>query len=611
MCLAFVEYAFGFGSQPTDRFIATCSVPIIDEKEVRERRELGAADAQTWSGPFADSIDWSINMSPVREPSEARGRGLQIDQTFLMGQARQQGSCGSCSAFAAIAALESAYATEYGERIELSEGQVVDCEPHAWRPGRQGGCEGMSISKIFEYLMKSGVVEETRYPYEEVLTRYKQNSGASYDEARCEALEKDAYVKLAGKIEEDLGPTPKDSYNKLMKALQTGPVSLAIYGKEMYEGEFFFEDPSGEIILTQADCPNLESSHAVLLVGYGESQDGTLYWKLRNSWGPLFGQLGYFWLKRDPEAQEDPCNMLGSTPRTSKYVGGFLQPLGARRLRPPTEGWEPDVRLVCVGGQEACLLKNRQYDAHEYNAAWDACRKLTECTALTSFVLHGERSGERYFWLRTARDVVDFTNETPEDSAREAGQRARREYEEGAEDLPPENRTAFLIRSAQVEANATAVALAAILADARFPSEDGHYETRSVGKEKYLAGWINGVARTCPDNLPENCLRANQHFDDYNQAWTTCLGMDDCQYLIARPEPNRKHFWLRRQTDPLLVTRGTDVNGEQLVSWIASSDWSMLPVCPDLKPRRGLDAPECFSSMRYPWWSILKPDWLR
>ena len=40
------------------------------------------------------------------------------------------------------------------------------------------------------------------------------------------------------------------------------------------------------------------TSHAVLIVGYGETEEGAKYWTLQNSWGQNWGDGGYFYLKR-------------------------------------------------------------------------------------------------------------------------------------------------------------------------------------------------------------------------------------------------------------------------------------------------------------------------
>ena len=54
-------------------------------------------------------------------------------------------------------------------------------------------------------------------------------------------------------------------------------------------------------ILTDTSCNIAESygaiNHAVVFVGYG-TENGTDYWIVRNSWGPNWGDHGYFRMQR-------------------------------------------------------------------------------------------------------------------------------------------------------------------------------------------------------------------------------------------------------------------------------------------------------------------------
>jgi C1A family cysteine protease len=79
-----------------------------------------------------------------------------------------------------------------------------------------------------------------------------------------------------------------------MAAVAQQPVSVAIEADTMV-----FQSYRGGIISSKGCGTNLD--HGVLVVGYG-SEVGKDYWILKNSWGPDWGEKGYFRIARDASA---------------------------------------------------------------------------------------------------------------------------------------------------------------------------------------------------------------------------------------------------------------------------------------------------------------------
>ena len=96
---------------------------------------------------------------------------------------------------------------------------------------------------------------------------------------------------------------PNDLY-AVMHALATrGPLTISIDADEWHlykEGIF---DASFNKSKT-----TINVDHTVQLVGYGEDEEGNLFWTVRNSWGVDFGESGFIRLRRSsPHAVPCKC----------------------------------------------------------------------------------------------------------------------------------------------------------------------------------------------------------------------------------------------------------------------------------------------------------------
>ncbi|KAL5022307.1 hypothetical protein ScPMuIL_001462 [Solemya velum] len=245
-----------------------------------------------------------VRMNAMDVPME----GGYLPETFdarqkwngLIHGVSDQGDCAASWAFSTTAVASDRLAIESGGIIKdgLSPQHLVSCNT----AGGQAGCDGGYLDRAWWYLRKRGIVSEDCYPYK---------NGVNNSVKTCELTEHHTHFVCpngAGTNGKKMfRSTPPyriapDEHQIMKEIIVNGPVQATFKVKDDF---FMYETGVYRYLHMEEDhMPNNDTHgyHSVRILGWGVERgahgDGVKYWLCANSWGPQWGDAGYFRIVR-------------------------------------------------------------------------------------------------------------------------------------------------------------------------------------------------------------------------------------------------------------------------------------------------------------------------
>lgn len=179
---------------------------------------------------------------------------------------REQKGCSACWAIASAAALESRILiTSHTPDVDLnlSEQALVSCD------GKNLGCRGGWPDRAMSYLQTTGIPLETDAPY---------TSGETGADGACTAAMQQNTYRVT-------------EFEHIEPSVESIKSALFQYGPLLTQYVIFEDFMTYESGVYSHVDGFIEGIHAVTIVGYDDDEQS---WIVKNTWGPDWGEGGYF-----------------------------------------------------------------------------------------------------------------------------------------------------------------------------------------------------------------------------------------------------------------------------------------------------------------------------
>ena len=201
-------------------------------------------------------------------------------------EAGSQGNCGSCYAYSSTRMAEARLSIKYSHKQRLSVQHSLDCAFY------NQGCSGGYPYLLMKFATQFEMIPEDCKPYIEM-------NGSCDDSCDIESLDLIYRLKNYRYVGGSYGMC---SERKMMEELyNNGPIVVSFepdYNFMLYKSGIYHTLAEDSWIKAHVQKPEWQKvDHSVLLVGWGEEK-GEKFWIIQNTWGPLWGENGFFRMKR-------------------------------------------------------------------------------------------------------------------------------------------------------------------------------------------------------------------------------------------------------------------------------------------------------------------------
>ncbi len=225
------------------------------------QRLLGLKLPDDWEKTWREHLPENFETKSAQElPSSFNWR-----DSGLVTPVKNQMGCGSCWIFSAIGGIEGQYMVDFGIEYDLSEQEILSCRSFTW------GCEGGWMTTVYDYVKNYGIGAESDFPY------YANDDIPCLNPKPVRIARGTEYVSIPGNVD------------AIKTALLNGPVISGF----AVEGPFYgytggcYSQIGGDL------------NHGVVIVGWDDNycDGGGGAWCVKNSWGPNWGDNGFFWVR--------------------------------------------------------------------------------------------------------------------------------------------------------------------------------------------------------------------------------------------------------------------------------------------------------------------------